>query len=303
MPAAYGDSARRVAQTEIASFDAWNFPFWTPAGRMIEDGAHEVDPIPTFTAPAIADSCLVTSEFVPQAACIPLSTDRVGGTSPRTHGGLPFTASDAPASGGGRVLGLVAPDGAGASVGISESVTLAGFARSAGRLDGQATGAFSFAGGSSLGTVRLSRSRALNGEGRWRFDGEVTVAFDSPRGIGQSEGSMFEAGPALLTSWTLALTSTGGSSRTRISLSQPPRAESGTGHLSYPAGRRLDGTHIHETRKFSLRPSRRTLTAGLAHRRPFAGGEAIVSVHRTENPGHAPGRARHGGGIALRWSF
>ena len=86
-------------------------------------------------------------------------------------------------------------------------------------------------------------------------------------------------------------------------LSQPPRAESGTGRLSYPVGRRLDGTHVHETRAFSLRPSRRTVTASLTHRRPLAGSERIASVHRTENPGHAAGAARHGGGIAWRLAF
>ena len=86
-------------------------------------------------------------------------------------------------------------------------------------------------------------------------------------------------------------------------LSQPPRAESGTGRLSCPVGRRLDGTHVHGTRTFSLPPSRRTVTASLTHRRRLAGGEVIASVHRTENPGHAAGAARHGGGISWRLAF
>ena len=34
-----------------------------------------------------------------------------------------------------------------------------------------------------------------------------------------------------------------------------------------------------------------------------AGGEVIVSVHRTENPGHAAGAAEHGGGVAWRLEF
>ena len=302
MPAAYGDAARHVAETEIASFDAWNFPFWTPAGELIEDGTHEFDPIPAFTEPAIADSCFMTDGFAPGAACIPLSADVAGRSSPGTRGGS-LLAAPTVGSAGGPVAGLVAGDGAGASVRLSQSVTVAGFARSAGRLDGRATGAFSFAGGSSLGAVHVARSRTMDDEGRWRFDGRLTVAFDSPRGIGQPEGSMFEAGPALLLSWTLGLVHAGEASRTRLSLSQHPRAESGTGRLSYPVGRRLDGTRVHETRTFSLRPSRRTVTASLTHRRPLAGGEIIASVHRTENPGHAAGAARHGGGIAWRLAF
>ena len=302
MPAAYGDAARRVEGAEIASFDAWNFPFWTPAGALIEDGTHETSPIPIFADPHDSAACFMTNGFAPETACVPVQPASAGISSLRARDGKLF-ARPRLGTASGTVAGLVAADGAGASMRLSQGVTVAGFTRSAGRLDGRATGAFSFAGGSSLGAVHVARSRAMDDEGRWRFDGRLTVVFDSPHGIGRPEESMFEAGPALLSSWTLGLARTGDDTRTRLSLSQPPRAESGTGRLTYPIGRRLDGTHVHETRAFSLRPSRRTVTAGLVHRRPFAGGEAIVSVHRTENPGHAAGAAEHGGGIAWRLDF
>ena len=294
LPAAYGDAARRLGGTEIASFDAWNFPFWTPASILIEDAVHRFDPIPTLTEPEAARGCFVTNGYAPGVACV----SRV----PASARGDLFPGVDLRAA-SGKVNGLVAADGAGASVLLSESVTVAGFTRGAGRLDGQATGAFSFAGGSSLGAVHFARNHEVDDEGRWTVDGQLTVAFDVPRGVGWSEGSMFEAGPALLSSWAVGLTHTGEDARTRLAVSQPPRAESGTGRLTYPSGRRLDGTHVHETRTFSLRPSRRMVTAGLTHRRPLAGGEVMVSLHRTENPGHATGAADHGGGVAWRLAF
>ena len=294
LPAAYGDAALHVAGTEIASFDAWNFPFWTPAGELIENGGHPIDPIPDFTEADRADGCFVTNGYAPDAVCVPPApASGWGGLFARAGLGATF----------GNVTGLVAADGAGASMRLSESVTVAGFARSAGRLDGQATGAFSFAGGSSLGAVHFARSREMDEAGRWRLDGRFTVAFDIPQGVGRSEGSMFEAGPVLLSSWTVGLAHNGEDTRTRLAVSQPPRAESGTGRLTYPSGRRLDGTHVHESRTFSLRPSRRMVTTALTHRRPFTGGEVMVSVYRADNSGHTTGAPDHGGGIAWRLVF
>ena len=294
LPSAYGDAAQHVAGTEIASFDAWNFPFWTPANELIENGGHPIDPIPDFTETDRADGCFVTNGYAPDAVCVP--------PAPASGRGSRFAGAGHGAATGG-VSGLVAADGAGASVRLSESVTVAGFTRSAGRLDGQATGAFSFAGGSSLGAVHFARSRAMDDAGRWRLDGRFTFAFDVPQGIGRSEGSMFEAGPALLSSWTLGLTHTGEDVRTKLAVSQPPRAESGTGRLTYPSGRRLDGTHVLESRTFSLRPTRRMVTTALTHQRPFAAGEAMVIVYRADNQGHTAAAPDHGGGIAWRLVF
>ena len=294
LPAAYGDAAQHVAGTEIASFDAWNFPFWTPASELIANGGHPLDPIPDFAEADGNDGCFVTNGYAPDAVCVP--------PAPASGRGSRFAGPGHGATTGG-VSGLVAADGAGVSVRLSESVTVAGFARSAGRLDGQATGAFSFAGGSSLGAVHFARNRAMDDAGRWRLDGRVTFAFDVPQGIGRSEGSMFEAGPALLSSWTLGLTHDGGGTRTKLAVSQPPRAESGTGRLTYPSGRRLDGTHVLESRTFSLRPTRRMVTTALTHQRPFAAGEAMVIVYRVDNQGHTAAAPDHGGGIAWRLVF
>ena len=70
-----------------------------------------------------------------------------------------------------------------------------------------------------------------------------------------------------------------------------------------PAGRLEDGTRTYETHRFSLVPSHRQLTLRLAHQRPFAGGDFVVSVHRTKNRGHSRAPSRVVAGIAWRRSF
>ena len=278
MPAAYGDAARRVQEMEIASFDAWNFPFWTPAGHLIRNGERPMDPIPSFAGQKEGRTCFMTHGYAPGASCVPWSE-------------------------AGPVNLLMAGDGLGAGLRLSDSIAVAGFARNAGRLDGQASGAFSFDAGSSLAAVHFARKNALDLGGGWSLDGQVTLALDSPWGIGRPKGSMFQAGTALLSSWSVGLAGEGGAGLTRLSVSQPPRAESGAGRLTIPVGRRLDGSHIHETRTFSLQPSRRTLTTSLVHRRPLARGEAALSLQYTANPGHTPNPSVYGAGIAWRLSF
>ena len=114
---------------------------------------------------------------------------------------------------------------------------------------------------------------------------------------------MLEAGPALLSDWSIGVTHASRDLRTRLSLFQPPHAEAGHGELTLPSGRREDGTRTYATHRFSLVPSRRQLTLRLAHQRPFAGGDVVVSVHRTRNRGHSPAPSRYVAGIAWRRSF
>ena len=278
MPSAYGDAARQVQEMEMASFDAWNFPFWTSAGDLIRNGEHRMDPIPSFTEQEDADTCFMARRYAPGASCVPWSE-------------------------AGPVNLLMAAYGLGAGLRLSDGIAVAGFTRSAGRLDGQASGAFSFDAGSSLAAVHFTRNNALDLGGGWSVDGQVTLALDSPRGIGRSKGSMFQAGTALLSSWGVGLAREGRAGLTRLGVSQPTRAESGNGRLTIPVGRRLDGSHVYETRTFSLQPSRRTLTTSLVHRRPLARGEAALSLQYTANPGHAPNPPVYGVGIAWRLSF
>ena len=278
-PAAYGSLGERLSGLSLVAFDSMNFPFRYSLSDLVDD-AEIFDPVvPEFLTDRDRD-----------AACHPLL---------RLAPGLVCTPWIADAS----VHALASPEGAGASWRFSEVLEFSAFTRHRGRLDGAARGAFSFDGGSSLAAVRLGRSWPLDRTGRWRMQGTLTLAADLPRGFGEKSASMLDAGPAILSDWSIGLAHASRDLHTRLSLSQPPRAETGRGALTLPIGRREDGTRTYETHRFSLVPSRRQLTLRLAHQRPLAGGDVLVSVHRTKNAGHSSTPSRFVTGIAWRRSF
>ena len=278
-PAAYGSLGERLSGFSLVAFDALNFPFRYSVGDFVDDAETLEPAVPEFLSDRERD-----------AACHPLL---------RLAPGLVCSPWVADAS----LHALLSPEGAGASWRFSDLLEFSAFTRHRGRLDGAARGAFSFDGGSSLAAVRLGRSWPLDRTGRWRMQGTLTLAADLPRGLGERSASMLDAGPALLSDWSIGLTHVSRDLHTRLSLSQPPRAETGRGALTLPSGRREDGTRTYETHRFSLVPSRRQLTLRLAHQRPFAGGDVVISMHRTKNVGHSSTPSRLVAGIAWRRSF
>ena len=269
----------RLSGLSLVAFDALNFPFRYSIGDFVDD-AESLDPmVPEFLSDRERDAaCHPLLRLAPGLVCSPWVTDA-------------------------SLHALVSPDGAGASWRFSEGLEFSDFTRHRGRLDGAARGAFSFDGGSSLPAVRLGRSWPLDRTGQWRMQGTLTLAADLPRGFGERSASMLDAGPAILSDWSIGLAHASRDLHTRLSLSQPPRAETGRGTLRVPIGRREDGTRSYQTRRFSLVPSRRQLTLRLAHQRPFVGGDVVVSMHRTKNMGHSPTPSRFVAGIAWRRSF
>ena len=275
----YGSLGERLSGLSLVASDSMNFPFRYSLSDFVND-AETLDPVvPEFLTDRERD-----------AACHPLL---------RLAPGLVCSPWVADAS----LHALASPEGAGASWRFSEVLEFSAFTRHRGRLDGAARGAFSFDGGSSLAAVRLGRSWPLDQTGRWRMQGTLTLAADLPRGFGERSASMLDAGPAILSDWSIGLTHASRDLHTRLSLSQPPRAETGRGSLTLPTGRREDGTRTYEIHRFSLVPSRRQLTLRLAHQRPLAGGDVVVSVHRTKNAGHSSTPSRLVTGIAWRRSF
>ena len=270
----------RLSDLTLVGFDAIDFPFRYSLSDFVHDTVEPDPEVPEFLTDGSGD-----------AACHPLL---------RLAPGLVCS----PSAPGGSWYALASPDGAGAWWRFSEGVSFSAFTRHRGRLDGAASGAFSFEGGSSLAALRLDRKWPLDETGRWRMEGAFTLAADLPRGFGERRASILEAGPALLSDWTIGLAhSDSRNLHTRLSLSQAPRAETGRGVLTLPSGRLEDGTRTYETHRFSLVPSRRQLTLRLAHQRPFVGGDVVVSVHRTRNRGHTQGPSRVVAGIAWRRSF
>ena len=279
-PAAYGTLGERLSGLSVVGFDAIDFPYRYSLSDLVS-GPVEPDPaIPEFLTDAagVAAACHPLVRLAPGLGCWPWTADA-------------------------SIHALVSPDGTGAAWRFSEGVALSAFTRHRGRLDGVASGAFSFEGGSSLAALRLDREWPLDETGRWRMRGTFTLAADLPRGFGVRRASMFEAGPALLSDWSFRVTHAWRDVHTHLSLSQAPRAETGYGRLVLPSGRLEDGTRLYEPHRFSLVPSRRELTLRLAHQRSFLGGDVVLSALRTANPGHVRASARHLAGIAWRRSF
>ena len=276
MPAAYGDAASRVGHVEIAAFDSGDAPFWIPVGRLIEVGPTAADPIPRFEDDAAAHAgCPALTAIAPRWDCLPFGQD-------------------------GNARLLVGDDGAGVRVPSSLGLSVAALTRTRGRLDGEGRGAFSFEAGSSLLAVQAARRLALDRSGRWSLGGAASLALDLPLGLGSRSGSMFEAGPTLISSWSLSLEHRDGGRRNRITVAQPARVEAGTGHLRFPAGRRVDGERTYEHVAFPLRPTSRTVTTRWFHSRPVGRGDGIVSVFHSRNPGHARSSDDIGAGVAWR---
>lgn len=276
-PAAWGALGDRLSGLSLAAFDALDFPFFYRLEELVADeGSGVSSPIPDFLP-----------EWARTRACDPLR-----GFAP----GLFCTRRASETA----IQPLASPDGAGAAFRLGEDSLLSGFTRAHGRLDGAGYGAFSFEGGSSLAALHLDRAWMPGGSDRWRVDGSLTVAVDVPRGLGASTPSLFTAGSTLLSEWNVGLTRTSRIGHTRFSLAQPPRAEAGHGRFTVPNGRREDGTRLYERHRVSLVPSHRELTLRIAHQRAVRAGELVLSVHRTENPGHRAARPEHGAGMAYR---
>ena len=280
MPAAYGDAAARVGHVEIAAFDSGDAPFWIPVGSLIEVGPTAADPIPRFEDDddAAHAGCAAVAAIAPRWECLPFGQD-------------------------GDARLFVGDDGAGVKVPSSLGLSVAALTRSRGRLDGAGRGAFSFEAGSSLFAVQAGRRLALDRSEHWSLGGAASLALDLPRGLGSRSDSMFDAGPTLISSWSLSLEHRDGGRRNRITVAQPARVEAGTGHLRFPAGRRVDGERTYEHVAFSLRPTSRTVTTRWSHSRPVGRGDGIFSVFHSRDPGHARNPDDIGAGVAwlLLW--
>ena len=275
--AAYGALGDRLAGHSLVAFDAMSFPFSYRMDDFITYEEFGPSPIPDFLPEPLPDppDCRSLRALAPDLACSP------------GEEGSPWQA-------------LVSPDGLGAAFRPRSGVRLAGFQRFEGRLDAAGSGALSLDGGSSLAALRLSRAFPTGASGRWRVDGSLTLAADLPSQLWVEQPSIFDAGPTLLTDWSIGITrGTSDAGRTRLALSQPARAETGHARLTVPSGRIEDGTRLYRNDRVSLVPSHRELTLQLAHQRPFGRGELVLGVHRTENPGHRSGDPQHGVGFAF----
>ena len=284
-PAAWGDVGARLAGVEVAAFDERNAPFWSPAGALF------AAPAPRFPGPRFDDEGGI-ERLGPAAHLAWAEVPPRGARDPK----LRIAAGAAPGAG----LAPETPEWRG--FGVSAQPFPAPFRVGLlAELDANQGAAPSgaFGGGARSQLAWVSR------EHQWRFGGrrELSVELDWLVAAGRADypsGAMFDAGAAAYTAGSLALAHSDGSSRTRLALSQPLRAESGRGVFAYPVGRTPEGERLYARRRVPLRPDARELRLNLRRQHPLWGGEIVWEIGHARDAGHAPGRSASFGGAAWR---
>ena len=296
-PPAWGRVGRHLAGREVAGFDEWNAPFWQPAASLFA----------TVPAPQAILPMPGWDEGFEQRAL--LSHLRwFGASGAGREDGLRMTLwgddfhaagfrGDFPGSGFAAETDYHAFGFSGA---VMERLRLGLIVETQTNQGARPAGAFGAAANSKL--VWLAREHA------WplSFASGAALRLDYLLAAGQPEyarGAMFNATGSLYSAASLALEHRGSATRTRLSLGQPLRAESGRGTLRYAVGRDRAGNWRYEEARFALRPETRELRFQLRHDRPLFQGQLAIELSYAHNADHVPGQHRAQAGLGYRLSW
>ena len=296
-PPAWGRVGRHLAGREVAGFDAWNAPFWQPAASLFA----------TVPAPQAILPVPGWDEGFEQRALLSHLRWFGAGREGQENGmrmtlwGDGFHAAgfraDFPGSGFAAEKDYHA---FGFSGELMERLRLGVIVETQTNQGARPAGAFGAAANSKL--VWLAREHA------WPLSqaGGAALRLDYLLAAGQPDyarGAMFNATGSLYSAASLALEHRGTETRTRLSLGQPLRAESGRGTLRYAVGRDRAGNWRYEEARFALRPETREVRFQLRHDRPLFKGQLAIELSYARNADHVPGqhRAQAGLGYRLNW--
>ena len=293
-PPAWGRVGRHLAGREVAGFDEWNAPFWQPAASLFA----------TAPAPQAVLPMPGWDEGFEQRAL--LSHLRwFGASGAGREDGLRMTLwgdgfhaagfrGDLPGSGFAAEKDYHAFGFSGA---VMERLRLGVIVETQTNQGARPAGAFGAAANSKL--VWLAREHA------WplSFASGAALRLDYLLAAGQPDyarGAMFNATGSLYSAASLALEHRGMATRTRLSIGQPLRAESGRGTLRYAVGRDRAGNWRYEEARFALRPETRELRFQLRHDRPLFKGQLALELSYAHNADHIPGQHRAQAGLGYR---
>ena len=293
-PPAWGRVGRHLAGREVAGFDEWNAPFWQPAASLFA----------TTPAPQALLPMPGWDEGFEQRAL--LSHLRwFGASGAGQENGLRMTLwgddfhaagfrGDFPGSGFAAETDYHAFGFSGA---VMERLRLGVIVETQTNQGSRPAGAFGAATNSKL--VWLAREHA------WplSFASGAALRLDYLLAAGQPDyarGAMFNATGSLYSAASLALEHRGSATRTRLSIGQPLRAESGRGTLRYAVGRDRAGNWRYEEARFALRPETREVRFQLRHDRPLFKGQLALELSYAHNADHIPGQHRAQAGLGYR---
>ena len=288
-PAAWGDLGQRLQGLEIAGFDSWNAPFWYPAQAL----AHPYEPPLPPPHPAL-EPVFEQTALLPQLRWFELDAT---GPQDRRRWRLAVANRAAADFDTGQTGFAVGQAWRWRTFGFSGDLPgglRLGMLTEAGANQGaRPAGAFGAAANSQLAWLSWEHAWSLTRPGNggdWRLRLNYLLAAGRPD---YPRGALFKAGGSLYSSASIALERRERGSLTRLSLSQPLRAETGSGVLRYPVGRTRQGDWLYASHRFSLAPAARELRFGLRHHRPLPlGGKFALELAHAHNAGHIAGRRR-----------
>ena len=296
-PPAWGDLGPRLQGLEIAGFDSWNAPFWYPAQAL----ARPFEP-PLLSPHPGLDPVFEQTALLPQLRWFELDPT---GPQDRRHWRLAVANRAAADFDAGQTGFAVGQAWRWRTFGFSGDLPgglRLGMLTEAGANQGaRPAGAFGAAANSQLAWLSREHTWPLSWAGRVALRLNYLLAAGRPD---YPRGALFKAGGSLYSSASIALERRGRGSLTRLSLSQPLRAETGTGVLRYPIGRTRQGDWLYASHRFSLAPTARELRFGLRHHRPLPlGGNFALELAHALNAGHIAGRRRVQAGMSyhLNW--
>ena len=290
-PSAWGNLAGRLRGVEIAGFDAANAPFWMEAGTLVQPGGgHEVSPVPSLDADRGDERPGAAAGFAWREARGTALAPRGMRLELGAKGGAPSGEGARVVSGAG--LALRPEDGRGFGAGFTAERGV--------WLGGGSDGAFGEGVDGGMTWLRHEWQWTLDSGGRWRIGTDATLASGRPR---YGNSTMFSAGSALYTSARVTAERRTEDAVTRLSLSQPLRAETGEGRFRLPIGRTPEGEHVYAEHRVGLPPEGREIRMALERAQQWGPGTLGLEAGWTHEAGHTPGENDWRVGAAWRMEW
>lgn len=295
LPPAIGGLGQRFADqgVEVASLDSLGAPFWSSPARFMQ--------VATWMSPGLIPIVSRMSDegddphlgFTPRTVAIPIGVDErkpfgaLGAWDRSNQSG----ASALRLLKGADRIGVERTPVMGYRWGVLEdgSSWLGGFP----------SGAFGNRVGST--TVWFGRSARFTLGSLWTMNVSGTLALTHAK---LPPGSMLEVDSHVMSTWHISAERgmRGHGEWFRFALSQPVRAETGTGTLTYLAGLN-DGAPVYEQARTSLVPEGRELELSFTHETPIARGRVVVKFAHSFNFLHEADRADSRIGLAYRFNW
>ena len=280
VPHAIGDLGSRLANqgVEVAGLDEWGAPFWHTPGQFLYVDTWEPPFEVGFAAEGDSVRATPHAGFTHGVAAIPV----------RSGAFLSDTLA-------GAEIHLLRGDG---RVGIENAPADGyrwGYLRdSRSWMGGRTAGAFGNRAESA--SAWFGRTATFELTDVWRATLSGTLAVGD---VWLAAGTMLDVEAHILSTWEAAFERRADDTRTRFALSQPARAETGAGTLTYMAGLK-HGQPFYETVSVPLSPERREVRLTLAHERPLGPGRLAAELSFADNFRHRAGMTDARGGVAWR---